>query len=156
MEIYARCSNLQLTKAKTLLQTRDYEIILTNGGSLHNDLFSFLHHEPSRSPHYLWEVLKSRYRRMNVRLSVCVMGLIMVSGAPHNEPHPHRRAISPTLAVWRALHSSAVSCFKRLRLQVAVWPTEAKTHEPRLAKTSLGNDCCSCFSHLSAPLFADT
>lgn len=94
MGIYVQWSILQLAKAKTLLVTRDYQIILTNGGLLYNDLFSFLQDRASCSPHYLWVVLKSRYRTMNVRLSVCVMGLIMVSCAAHNEPHPRRKAIS--------------------------------------------------------------
>lgn len=119
MEIYVQWSDLQLTEAKTLLVTWDYEIILTNGGLVYNDLFPFLQNAANCGPHYLWVALKSRYRRMNVRLSVCVMGLIMVSCALHNEPHPHRKAISSTLPVWRAAHSS---CFKVLSLQVAVWP----------------------------------
>lgn len=42
MEIYVQWSDLQLTKAKTLLVTRDYEIILTNGGPVYNDPFPFL------------------------------------------------------------------------------------------------------------------
>lgn len=155
MEIYAQWSDLQLTKAKTLLETWDYEIILINGGLVRNDLFSFLHDEPSCSPHYLWGVLKSRYRRMNVWLSVCVMGLIMVSGVLHNEHHPHRKAIFPPLPVWRA-RSSAASCFKMLSLRVAVWPTQSQDTESRLVKTSPGDYYCSCYSHVSAPLFADT
>lgn len=107
MEIYVQWSDLQLAKAKTLLVTWDYEIILTNGSPVYNDLFPFLQDEAGCSPHYLWVALKSRYRRMNVRLSVCVMGLIMVSCAPHNEAHPRRKAISSSPPVWRA----AFSCF---------------------------------------------
>ena len=108
VEIYVQWSDQQLTKAKTLPVTWDYEIILTNGGLVYNDLFPFLQDVASCSPHYLWVALKSRYRRMNVRLSACVMGLIMVSCAPHNEPHPHRKAISSSLPVWQAARSS---CF---------------------------------------------
>lgn len=153
MEIYVQWSDLQLTKAKTLLVTWDYEIILTNGGLVYNDLFPFLQDAASCSPHYLWVALKSRYRRMNVRLSVCVMGLIMVSCALHNEPHPHRKAICSSPLVWRAARSS---CFKILSLQVAVWPVQTQKVESELVKTSLGNDSCNCFSYLSAPSFADT
>lgn len=156
MKIYVQWSDLQLAKEKTLLVTWDYEIILTNGGRVYNDLFPFLQDEASCSPHYLWLALKSRYRRMNVGLSLCVMELIMVSCAPHNEPHSHRKAISSILPVWRAEHSSAFSCFKMLSLHVAVWPVETQEVESELVKESLGNDSCSCFSYLSAPSFADT
>lgn len=119
MEIYVQWSDLQLTKAKTLLVTWDYEIILTNGALVYNDLFPFLQDEASCSPHYLWVALKSRYRRMNVWLSVCVMGLIMVSCVPHNEPHPHRKAISSSLPVWRTAHCSADS--PALKSSVCKW-----------------------------------
>lgn len=156
MEIYVQRSDVQLTKAKTLLMTWDYEIILTNGGLVYNDLFPFLQDEASGSPHYLLVALKSRYRRMNVRLSVCVMGLIMVSCVPHNEPHPHRKAISSSLPVWRAAHSSAESpALKSSSASGSVASINSRGRS-ELVKTSLGNYYCSCSSYLSAPSFADT
>lgn len=150
MGIYVQWCDLQLTKAKILLVTWDYEIILTNGGLVYNDLFPFLQDTASCSPHYLWVALKSRYRRMNVRLSVCVMGLIMVSCALHNEPHPHKKLSS---LLWRATHSS---CFSTLSLQVAVWSIQTQNVESELVMTSFGNYFCSCFSYFSAPSFANT
>lgn len=109
MEIYVQYFALQLTKAKSFLVTRDYKIILTNRGWSGNDLFLLLQDEAGCGPHYLWVALKSRYRRMNVRLSLCVMGLIMVSCVPHNELHRHRKAISSSQLVWQPAHSSAES-----------------------------------------------
>lgn len=61
--------------------TCDYEIILTNGGPVSNDLFLCLKDMVSCSSHYLWVTLKSRYGRMDMGLCLCVMELIMVSCA---------------------------------------------------------------------------
>lgn len=80
--------------------TLDYQIILTNGGLVYNDLFLSSKTRLAASPHYLWVALKSRYREMNVWLSVCVMGLIMVSCALYNEPLPPQKSY--------LLHSAAL------------------------------------------------
>jgi len=47
---------------------------------------------------------------MNVWLSVCVMGLIMVSCVLHNEPHPHRKAI-PAADLTGSTFFSRAACF---------------------------------------------
>lgn len=72
--------------------------------------FSFLQDVADCSPHYLWEDLKSRYNRMNVCLSVCVMGLIMVSYVLHNEPHPHRKALFAVALTSSTFFSSLLLC----------------------------------------------
>lgn len=71
MGIYHHRSSVKLTKAKTLVITWDYEIILTNGGLVCNDLFLSLKDMVSCNSHYLWVALKGRYGRMNVGLCVC-------------------------------------------------------------------------------------
>lgn len=89
---------------------------------------------------------------MNVWLSVCVMVLIMVSCAPHNEPNPHRNAISSYLPL---LTSSTL--FRSLLLSN---PQSARGGVVPINSggrvMALGNEYCSCFSCLSAASFADT
>lgn len=67
MGIYHQRSSVKLTKAKTLVMTWNYQIIVTNGGLVCNDLFLCLKDTVSCSSHYLWVALKSRY----VGLCVC-------------------------------------------------------------------------------------
>lgn len=84
---------------------------------------------------------------MNVCLSVCVMGLIMASYALHNEPPPTQRSY-----LYRRFDKQHVLRQKPLALQLSAAVNSGVTAKD---KTYLGKYFCRCFSHLSAPSFAD-